>query len=86
MTTTKTQKQQKKPITIVILREVRAETNGYITRGFKLWKGTYATCEGKLREIFYVDTCRNGRLADRLCFGSDLQAAENEYYSLIKEC
>jgi hypothetical protein len=85
-TTTPTKNQMQKPITIRILKEVKAETNGFITRGFKLWAGMYSTPEGRLREVYYVDTCKRGRLQDRLCFGCDKQAAEAEYYELIAEC
>lgn len=83
MTTIKTSHQYHKPITKVTLKEVKAEVNGWVTRSFKLWKATYASLNGTLREVFYLDIIRNGRTAERVCFGNDQQEAENTYYNEI---
>lgn len=82
-TYTPTKNQFRQPITKVTLKEIRAEVNGWITRGFKLWKATYASVNGSLREVFYLDITKNGRLTERVCFGHDGHEAENTYYNEI---
>lgn len=78
-----TSKQDKKPITKVILKECRAEVNGFVTRAIVLWKGTYSTPSGTLQEVFHLDIIRGSRLADRLIMDNE-QSALDQYYEAVQ--
>jgi hypothetical protein len=81
----KTKNQLLEPISKSILKEVKAETNGWITRSATLWKATYKAAEGSLVEVFSVDIVKHGRLAERIIAGNNESEAENVYFDAVRE-